>query len=290
MNRGCFASSFAAVRRFLFVAASVAVLQGCASHPLRDADAQAASAAMVRRDITAGVFRMTIYSRIRDVNQPVTVYVEGDVRGWRPSTDPGVDDTPDDYLGLRLATLDAATNVVFIARPCQFPSGDTACFDPAWESGRLADQIYRSINRAIDHAVIVFPHPQIHMVGYSGGGAIAALLADRRRDVVSLRTVAGNLDPQGVERAHAANPNEDMIDPFDIAPRLAAMPQIHYVGDADDFVPPFVTENFVKAVGDAYGCVQVVHAPSATHLAGWDDVWARYSAVLPACAGGAARP
>ena len=34
----------------------------------------------------------------------------------------------------------------------------------------------------------------IHLIGYSGGGAIAVLTASRREDVLSVRTIAANLD------------------------------------------------------------------------------------------------
>ncbi len=269
-------------RRLLVMALVLASLQGCSSVPLNDADASAVAVSMRRREITAGSFRLTTYSRIRDTNKPVTIYIEGDVRGWLPSADPGIDATPDDSMGLRLAALDPSTNVVFISHPCQFGIGDPACFDEFWEKGALAQQVFASINRAVDHVAIVFAHPQLNLVGYSGGGAVAAVLASRRRDVVSLRTIAGNLDPDGNGRAHASDPQNDFIDPMEIASRLALLPQEHFVGDKDVFVPPFLTENFVKAIGVSY-CVKVTHVPYATHQTGWQEVWASRATKTPIC-------
>ena len=273
---------FAYGRRLLMTAFVLVVLQGCSTSPLNDADAEAAAVSMRRHEITAGLFRLTTYSRIRDTNKPVTIYIDGDVRGWRPSADPGIDDTPDDYVGLRLATLDPSPNVVFIARPCQFGIDDLLCFDKAWEKGAWSQPVFASISRAVDHVAVVFPHPQLNLVGYSGGGAIAAVLASRRRDVMSLRTIAGNLDPDGNGRAHAADPQDDFVDPMGIAPRLALLPQEHFVGDKDVFVPPFLTENFVKAIGVSY-CVKVTHLPYATHQTGWQEVWASRVVKTPIC-------
>ncbi|MDR3423532.1 MAG: alpha/beta hydrolase [Alphaproteobacteria bacterium] len=273
---------FSCGRRFILAAGFIAALQGCASGPLNDADAIANSASMQQQEITSGSFRLTIFSRIRDANQPITIYVDGDLRGWAPSADPGIDSTPDEYLELRLAALDPATNVVFIAHPCQFGIADPVCYNDTWQNGRLAEQVVSSINHAIDYVTITFIHPQVNLVGYSGGGAIAAVLAARRQDVISLRTIAGNLDPNGNGRAHAADPQDEFVDPMLIAPRLAMLPQIHFVGDKDVFVPPFLTENFIKAIGPSY-CVKVIQIPEATHRKGWEDAWAEYATKLPAC-------
>lgn len=273
---------FSRGHRFVLAAAFLAVMQGCASCPMDDADARAAAASMQRHEITAGSFRMTTYSRIRDTNQPLTIYIDGDVRGWTPSADPGVDSTPDDYLGLRLATLDPSINVLYIAHPCQFGIDDPVCFDESWQSGPYARQILASINRTIDHTTVVFPHPQLNLVGYSGGGAIAAVLAAQRHDVLSLRTIAGNLDPGGDERAHASDPQDDYINPIENAQRLSLLAQVHYVGDKDVFVPPFVTENFVKAVGPS-PCLKVTHVEDATHQSGWEDFWESNATKIPTC-------
>jgi pimeloyl-ACP methyl ester carboxylesterase len=268
--------------RILLTVFVFAALQGCAAGPLDDADARAAAAHMQRHDITAGGFRITTYSRIRDTNKPVTIYIEGDTRGWQPAADPGVSDMPDDTMGLRLAALDPSTNVVFIAHPCQFGIEDPICFDGTWDNAHLADQVYTSINRAVDHIAVVFLHPHLNLVGYSGGGGIAAVLAARRHDVVSLRTIAGNLDPEGNGRAHAADPQDDFVDPMPLAHRLALIPQEHFVGDGDVIVPPFLTENFIKAIGVSY-CVKVTHVPAATHLTGWEDYWENHAAKIPVC-------
>jgi len=249
---------------------------------MRDASLGAAESAFDRQEITAGGFRLTVFARIEDANKPITVYIEGDVRGWNPTADPGIDASPDEYLGLRLATLDPADNVVVISRPCQYGIDDAACLSQTWKSGRLAAQVYSAINRALDYAVSVVPRSRLNLVGYSGGGAIAAVLAARRHDVASLRTIAGNLDPDGNGRTHGSVPQDDFIDPMEIAPRLSLVPQEHFVGDKDAFVPPFLTENFVKAIGQSY-CVKVIQIEGATHKTGWEQAWKEYVDKMPAC-------
>jgi hypothetical protein len=151
-----------------------------------------------------------------------------------------------------------------------------------WRNGHLAEQVYASINRALDHVIAIVPRPRLNLVGYSGGGAIAAVLAARRRDVVSLRTIAGNLDPDGNGRTHASVPQNDFIDPMEIAPRLALLPQEHFVGEKDTLVPSFLTENFVKAIGLST-CAKITPVSNATHTTGWEEAWEENVERMPSC-------
>ncbi len=259
-------------------------LQGCAENGVDDNDLRTSflETSLHRQEITAGSFRLTVFSRIRDTNRPVTVYIEGDVPGLAPGADPGIDSTPDDTVGLRLASIDPSDNVIFISRPCQFNIDDFACKDILKNTLRWADQYYASANRALDYVLSPIPHPHVNLVGYSGGGALAAVLAARRHDIVSLRTIAGNMDPHGNGRFHATDPQDDFIDPMMIASRLAGLPQEHFVGGKDDFVPPFLTENFIKAIG-TNACATVTRVPDATHTAGWESAWRKYATKTPTC-------
>ena len=58
------------------------------------------------------------------------------------------------------------------------------------------------MNEAIDFLIKKYQAGKIELVGYSGGGAVALLLAVRRHDIVSVRTVAGNLNPEAVNQYH----------------------------------------------------------------------------------------
>jgi hypothetical protein len=273
--------------KFVAAALLLIALQGCAGFdvPLggNSADSIASGASLKREDVAVGPFTLTTYSRITDINAPITIYIEGDIQGWWPPTDPGVNPMPDDGLGLRLATIDPSPNVAYIARPCQFTStNDPACNTEAWSHGRYAEQIVESMNRAVDHFAVPFTQPHLNLVGYSGGAAVAAIIASRRKDIQSLRTIAGNLDPNGVIRYHAADANQDFVDPMPIAKRLRLLPQIHYVGENDTTVPPFLAANFVAATGRSF-CVKLIPVPGATHTTGWEQMWRDQAAVIPLC-------
>jgi pimeloyl-ACP methyl ester carboxylesterase len=267
---------------YLVVPFFLVAIAGCSVNSEKEIKTNVSDIRLRREEVTAGSFKLTILSRIVDVNQPINVYIDGDVPGLAPVAAPGTDAKPDEAATLRLAELDTSYNVVFISRPCQFGIDDPFCHIKPGESERYAEIFYRSVDRALDYVVSVVPHPHLNLIGYSGGGAMAAVLAARRHDVDSLRTIAGNLDPNGNGQTHAAEPRNDFIDPLELAPRLALLPQEHFVGGKDEFVTPKMAENFVQAMGPTY-CARIIRIPGATHKTGWEEVWTTNVLNTPSC-------
>jgi hypothetical protein len=109
---------------------------------------------------------------------------------------------------------------------------------------------------AIDH--FAAPGQKIHLVGYSGGAAVAALIAESRGDIASLRTIAGNLDTEAANRYHGVSFMPESLNPISKASRLALLPQGHFVCDGDRIIPPLITEGFAKAMGNSR-CVTITY-------------------------------
>lgn len=97
------------------------------------------------------------------------------------------------------------------------------------------------------------------------------LIAARRHDVVSLRTVAGNLDSEYVNRIHHVSAMPASLDPIDVAPQLRDLPQLHFSSDADAVVPPAVAERFVAATGPRCARWHVVNG--IAHDGDWARAW-----------------
>jgi pimeloyl-ACP methyl ester carboxylesterase len=139
-----------------------------------------------------------------------------------------------------------------------------------------------AMNEALDVFVSRYPGVKLDMVGYSGGGNIAALLAARRHDIQSLRTVAGNLDVAWVNTLHNVTPMPNAISAMDSAVKLRTLPQIHYSGDADKTVPVDVARRFQQAVGG--NCVRVEVVSGMTHSSDWAAIWPQLlKSTLPGC-------
>jgi pimeloyl-ACP methyl ester carboxylesterase len=171
-----------------------------------------------------------------DHDGPVDVYIEGGGLAWRSKSEPSMDPTPRHALGLALATADWGANVVYIARPCQFTpmTMNPRCGVAYWTGKRFAPEVVAALGQAIDQ---VAAGRTIHLIGYSGGGALAVLVAARHFDVASIRTVAGNLDHDEVNRFHGVSPMPDSLNAIDVAGAVTAVPQIHFSGGDDTVVP-----------------------------------------------------
>jgi hypothetical protein len=270
----------------LFVLMACAlVVSACSSLSDRQGAARkvAANAGFQAIGYSASYFRLARYSRIRQPGRPVTIYIEGDGRAWLSRNIPETNPTPAKPIVLRLATLDRSDNVVYLARPCQYVelAAERLCTYPYWTHKRFAEEVIASVNEVVGVIAQQAQTTEIHLVGYSGGAAVAALVAGRRSDIVSLRTVAGYLDHVALNRARKFSPLTGSLDPIRVAPRLAGLPQIHYVGRRDKLIPSWVGSNFIRALGsDRCASLQIV---DATHHDGWENSWAQLAARLPAC-------
>jgi hypothetical protein len=261
---------------------------GCAS-PDMHADKVAQSAGLRRDVVDAGAFSLTAFYRIARPDRPLDIYIEGDGLAWRTRYQPSDDPTPHQALGLALAAVDPAPNVVYLARPCQFRpmAANPRCGVAYWTDRRYAEEVVASMNLAVSHYAALAPGQRINLIGYSGGGAVAVLIAARRNDLASLRTVAGNLDHAEVNRLHGVSQMPGSLNAIDVAGKVAGIPQMHFSGGADTVVPTAIARRFVAAVGlNAKGasCAQTRVVPGLSHESEWDRQWPALLAIVPRCA------
>jgi len=260
---------------------AVLILAGCASRT-ETADGLARSGALAYAQVQTDSFVLASYSRIGDRDQPIDVYIEGDGLAWRSRFEPSTDPTPRKAIGLALAASDPAANVVYIARPCQYTLAlSPRCGVAYWTGKRFAPEVIAAMNQAIDHFAGQAPGQKLNLVGYSGGGAVAVLVAARRADVATIRTVAGNLDHKEFSRLHEVSLMPDSLNAIDVAGTVAAIPQIHFSGGDDTVVPAVIAEHFRKAA--ASPCVKVLVVADATHESGWTTAWPRLLRIRPSC-------
>jgi pimeloyl-ACP methyl ester carboxylesterase len=201
----------------------------------------------------------------------LTVYIEGDGRAWLNPWQPSTDPTPTDPIGLRLAAADPASPLLSLARPCQYETSE-ACDRRLWTGARLSPKVVDLFQQLIDDAMRRTHSVALGLVGYSGGGALAALLAERRRDVAWLVTVAANLDLAEWVRQESIEPLSGSLDPAETAAAIRQLPQIHFVGANDAVVPPAVSEAFVRRMSNP-PAARVVVEPGFGHECCWAAIW-----------------
>ena len=176
----------------------------------------------------------------------LTLYIEGDGLAWVDAATPSFDPTPLDPLALRLAFNQPSGAAVYLARPCQYVAEADwrNCARKYWTSHRFSPEVIEASNQALEQLKRKFGAQRLVLVGYSGGAAVATLLAARRDDVERLITVAGNLDHQTWTALDTLSPLSGSLNPADAWHQLIRVPQIHFIGAQDQSVP--------LAVADAY--------------------------------------
>jgi len=233
-------------------------------------------------------FQLLSYQRVGQRGGTATFYIEGDGFAFTSRQRVSSNPTPRNPLGLKLALLDHAENVIYLARPCQFvPILEEMHCDPAfWTGKRYAPMVVESINEAIDNVKQKMGIHRVRLVGYSGGGTIAAILAARRHDIIDLRTLAGNLDIVAFTRQHKVTPLSGSLNPTDFAAGLANMPQLHLVGEEDKTITRSQTESYLHALREydpALQCVYVLNLAGVSHVRGWEDIWNLYAGKVIKC-------
>lgn len=225
--------------------------------------------------VDTGIFRLQTFHRgLENSPEKLAVYIEGDGFAWKRRGVLSPDPTPKNPVALRLATRDPRAAVLYIARPCQYqPPGDLEnCPVKYWSSHRYAGEVVESVNTAIDRNVKLSGAGAIDIIGYSGGGSIAAMIAARRTDVDSLVTVAGNLDHAAWTKHHDVSPLSGSFNAADIAKGIQHIPQYHFTGEKDDIVPAKVTQSYLDRMTDI-SHVKVERISGFDHECCWADAW-----------------
>jgi predicted esterase len=210
----------------------------------------------------------------------LTIYIEGDgfaFRARQVSEDP----TPLNPLALELAFKHSSSNgaVAYLGRPCQYITGSdfARCDDKYWSSHRFAPEVVSSTNRAIDQLKQRAKAQHLILVGYSGGGAIAALVAANRTDIRKLVTIAGTLDHRTWTALHKVASMDSSLNPADAWQKLQQIPQIHFVGGKDRIMPTAIAESFQSRFSRKLRPeIQVV--PEFDHECCWIEQWSRLQA------------
>lgn len=275
------------------------LLLGCSAVPSplersQAADALAASRGWQKITLVAQPFELTAYgpkvstpmesptestteSTTKSPTDSLTVYIEGDGLAWMNRATPSSDPTPRDPVALRMALADPYGTAVYLARPCQYVGGKIAsCDQRYWTNARFAQEVIASTDQAISALKQRYGAREIVLVGYSGGAAVAALVAARRiaeqDDVVGLVTVAGNLDHRAWTQYHRVKPLTGSLNAADVAPKLQSIAQLHLVGEDDQVIPPILAQGWpVEFIGVSESQLKTV--PGYGHGCCWAEDW-----------------
>ncbi|CAL60800.1 putative alpha/beta-Hydrolase [Herminiimonas arsenicoxydans] len=259
------------------IAVSVALVACTSNDPAlrrNHASKLALDAGWSRATLEAGKFSLIAFtSPDMAQNNILTIYIEGDGFAWIDASTPSFDPTPRNPIALRLAIRDPNKAVAYLARPCQYTydSERNNCRTQYWTTDRFAPEVIEATNQAVNQLKTNSGAKKIRIIGYSGGAAVAALVAARRGDVMMLVTVAGNLDHRAWTKMHGVTPLSGSLNSADYAQALHSIPQQHYVGGRDTNIDVSITQSYVSNFPAPLPFVTVV--PSYTHFCCWEDKW-----------------
>lgn len=282
------------MKKFTLLLLSLIPLSACSVDT--DLDMQTASqiarpAFMVERTIQSGTFGLNAWERMHLKNAPATIYIEGDGVGIMRSEN-NIDlailpnPTPENPVGLHLASRDLSQNLGYLARPCQYVKDpeNKGCNSKYWKERRYAPEVIAAYEAALNDMAARYDLTGFHLVGYGGGANIAAVLAALRPDILSLRTVAGNVSPNFVTQYHQSMPlASDSLVATNYGTELARIPQHHFIGSADMVIPPGTYHSYRQAIGLSE-CINYSVIQDADHELGWVQIWPQLLALMPACA------
>lgn len=199
------------------------------------------------------------HSRLAGVGLPVhawlrpaagevlTVVIEGDGAAWFNPRWPPADPTPETSQAAALA-FGLSGPVAYLGRPCQFePLYD--CHPAHWTSQRFSAELVARMDGALDELKSIAGVQRLRLIGHSGGGVMAVLIALRRNDVSSVLTLMAPLAVAEWTRKLELTPLAG-LDPENLA--ALEVPAIHIAGGRDTIVPPGIIQAYVVAKGGKY--------------------------------------
>jgi hypothetical protein len=167
--------------------------------------------------------------------KPIHIYLDGDGTPALPGGRIALDPSSRSRIILDLIKADETPSAL-VGRPCYYGTGGD-CDARQWTSARYSSEVVDRMSARISAILQPFPDSPVVLVGYSGGGALAMLIAPKIRHVVGLVTAAANLDTKAWTTYHGHAPLTASLNPADMAPLSGTIKQFHFFGELDGNVP-----------------------------------------------------
>lgn len=178
---------YSALNRIILAAGALLAISGCASNVnLKEISS---GSSLHPEVLPSPTYNIQVLVPAGTRYRTLRVYIEGDGHAWATRTQPSTDPTPHTSLMAQFAAEDPAP-AAYLARPCQFVVTD-ACKPALWTSERFGRASVDAMNSALNNLKSRYRTESFDLVGYSGGAAIALILAGERDDVGQVQTIAG---------------------------------------------------------------------------------------------------
>ena len=234
------------------------LLMGCAhKNPLTEFQFQT---------LTVPPYVLASWYRIEAPGEPIRIYIEGDGHSFDAYNRPTNNPTPHSTFLRDIAASDPHSNVVYLARPCQYLQTST-CSQNDWTCARFSPQIINSMEQSVLLFLKKARTTRAVLIGYSGGAQVAGLIAVRHpQKIQKLVTIAGVLDQEAWTSYHNDTPLTGSLNLKNYKEDLSTIPQVHFVGEKDRVVPVSLTKEFIQ--DDS----KIIVVPKANHQDGFNKI------------------
>ncbi|MES2825463.1 MAG: hypothetical protein V4732_17820 [Pseudomonadota bacterium] len=231
----------------------------------------------------------------------IHIYIEGDGTPWVKRFLVARDPTPRYPLALELMKRDSQLSF-YLGRPCYYQESDhqesyyresnlqkkvfqqtdfyktlgqstnsSPCNSHYWTDARYSADVVDLMKEAIQQKIKKLPNDKqtlpIILIGHSGGGTLAMLIAQQLQMVSGVITVAANMDID----AWTSHKNYSSLDrSINIAKTssLRKIPQVHFFGSRDEVVPATINQPFLQKIGKSATVIE-----GFDHNCCWLDKW-----------------
>lgn len=198
--------------------------------------------------INSGSFSSSVLkNNLTSENKHLNIYIGSDGMPWRGHT-PSKNPTGRGTLTQDLLLQDTSAGI-YITRPCYYQHPlPTSCSPRLWTSARYSAEIVSSMSEVLVMVLKELQPASVTLIGYSGGGVLALLIAQQPLPVTPLAvvTVASNLDIDAWTDYHGHLPLHGSLNPLH---QKAIDPNIiraHLLAGSDMIVPPATIDRYQK--------------------------------------------
>ncbi len=217
-------------------------------------------------------YKHTLYKNKKSNTDVLHVYLGGDGTPWFKGRYITRDPTPLKPIMLDLMKRDQSA-AIYLGRPCYHQQKMPAnCDNSLWTNKRYSPTVVDSMAIALKRYISRYNISKVSLFGFSGGGALAMLLAPKIKEVDRVVTLAGNLDTDAWTADHGYAPLSGSLNPALQPPLSARIQQFHYLGEKDRNI----TVKLVKSVIKRQKNTQLIILKQADHHCCWLKHWDKF--------------
>jgi hypothetical protein len=254
-----------------FFIASLLLLTACAT-PSEHFATLARASGFSGISLNTGHFDHQLYMNaqaLQHLNSDILhVYLDGDGTPWEHNRWISDDPTSRNPIILELMRQDTAP-AILIGRPCYHGfSRSPLCNSKYWTSHRYSKEVVNSMVMALKQWLSQNAYHHIVLIGFSGGGTLAALMASELSGIKAVVTIAANLNIDAWTDYHHYMPLTESLNPAKLA-ISTQIKQFHLAGLEDKVVPA----SLIKSFADRQSNATFSAYPNFDHHCCWVKVW-----------------